>query len=78
MIYLNDGVPHGLLQLCRDVLRNTRSQGSLVFADRLEHIPGGNLDIAHSILAQVGWRILDWHPKPGLARHMGVAVPIEE
>lgn len=78
MIYLNEGVPHGLLNVCRNVLRkNNSSRGSLVFADRLERIPGGDYDIARHVLAEAGWRIVDWQPKPGLARHMGVAEPIE-
>ena len=78
MIYLNEGVPHGLLNVCRNVLRKTKSsRGSLVFADRLERIPGGDYDIAQPVLAEAGWRIVDWQPKPGLARHMGVAEPIE-
>lgn len=77
MIYLDESVPNGLLNVCRNVLRKNHARGSLVFADRLERIPGGDYDIARTVLAEAGWRILDWQPKPGLARHMGVAEPIE-
>jgi hypothetical protein len=86
MIYLDEGIPHSLLQLCSDVLNerhNTStddgasslspSSGYLCFADRLENIPGGDVDAAHVELASTGWALLDWLPKPGLARHMGVA-----
>jgi O-methyltransferase involved in polyketide biosynthesis len=74
MIYLNEGVPQGLLEVCRMVLN--QGSGSLVFADRLERIPGGDYDIARSVLLEAGWRIVTWQPKPGLARHMGCAEPV--
>ena len=86
MIYLDEGIPHSLLQLCSDVLNETRntstdvgalssspSSGYLCFADRLENIPGGDVSAAHVELASTGWELKDWLPKPGLARHMGVA-----
>lgn len=75
MIYLNEGVPQGLLEVCRTVLN--QGSGSLVFADRLERIPGGDYDIARPVLLEAGWRIVTWQPKPGLARHMGVAEPVD-
>jgi hypothetical protein len=87
MIYLDEGIPHSLLQLCSDVLNerintsmapgasssSSSSSGYLCFADRLDNIPGGDIDAAHVELASTGWELLDWLPKPGLARHMGVA-----
>ena len=86
MIYLDGGVPHALLKLCSDVLgecsnlstvdrTSTRSSSSgyLCFADRLENIPSGEVDAAKIELESTGWELLDWLPKPGLARHMGVA-----
>jgi O-methyltransferase involved in polyketide biosynthesis len=76
MIYLNEGVPQGLLDICRTVLN--QGSGSLVFADRLERIPGGDYEIARSVLLEAGWRIVTWQPKPGLARHMGVAEPVHQ
>lgn len=77
MIYLNDGVPRALLQACSDALKSTKSRGSLVFADRLENVPGGDKDVGTQELASLGWNVVEWLPKPGLARHMGRAVPLE-
>eukprot|EP00804_Cyclotella_cryptica_P014996 CCRYP_000607-RB/>CCRYP_000607-RB protein AED:0.05 eAED:0.05 QI:84/1/1/1/1/1/4/494/482 len=83
MIYLDQGIPHSLLQLCSDVLRNNSnatednpSGGTtsyLCFADRLENIPGGDEEKARSEMQNTGWELVDWLSKPGLARHMGVA-----
>jgi O-methyltransferase involved in polyketide biosynthesis len=77
MIYLNEGVPHSLIEICRRALGDDAiPNGSLVFADRLERIPGGDLAIGTKVLAEANWRVVDWQPKPGLARHMGTAEPI--
>jgi Leucine carboxyl methyltransferase len=73
MIYLDEGVPRALLQLCGEVLKSTASRGSLCFADRLENVPGGDQEIALQELASTGWNLVEWLPKPGLARHMGRA-----
>jgi len=92
MIYLNEGIPHSLLELCSSVvlragvesnnsnnnnntaLASFSSSGQyLCFADRLENIPGGDEDAAIVEMEGTGWELLDWLPKPGLARHMGVA-----
>jgi len=72
MIYLDEHVPRRLLEICSAVLKNSK-EGSLVFADRLDNIPGGDYAIGISELAETGWNIVDWQPKPGLARHMGRA-----
>lgn len=80
MIYLNKGIPHALLEICSNVLgssNNNSSDGSLVFADRLDRIPGGDSTIGRSVLADAGWNVVGWQPKPGLARHMGVAEPFK-
>jgi len=77
MIYLNDGIPRALLQACSEALKSTKSRGSLVFADRLENVPGGDRDIGTQELASLGWNVVEWLPKPGLARHMGRAVLLE-
>ena len=76
MIYLNDGIPRALLRACSDALKLTGCQGSLVFADRLENVPGGDRNVAVQELAKLGWEVIEWLPKPGLARHMGRAVPL--
>ena len=87
MIYLNEGVPHQLLELCSDVLNNHSStnftssdstnnsihQTYLCFADRLDNIPGGDEEMARIEMESTGWKLEDWLSKPGLARHMGVA-----
>ena len=86
MIYLNEGVPHQLLELCSDVLNNDAnrinincSSGNeslhnyLCFADRLDNIPGGDEELARIEMESTGWKLEDWLSKPGLARHMGVA-----
>lgn len=78
-IYLNDGIPHALLKICSEMLvaahlmSLTPSEGYLCFADRLENIPGGDSDAAHAEMESTGWELMDWLPKPGLARHMGIA-----
>jgi O-methyltransferase involved in polyketide biosynthesis len=46
---------------------------SFCFADRLENVPGGDIVAARKELSQAGMELMDWCPKPGLARHMGVA-----
>jgi O-methyltransferase involved in polyketide biosynthesis len=78
MIYLDEGVPRRLLETCSEVLKEAGKEGSLVFADRLENIPGGDYDIGVKELAHCGWKVVDWQPKPGLARHMGRAELILE
>lgn len=71
MIYLDEGVPHGILEMCAGVLEGSNS--TLCFADRLENIPGGDEDAARVEMEKTGWTLDDWLSKPGLARHMGVA-----
>lgn len=73
MIYLDKDIPAGLLERTSKVLHDTNQEGSLIFADRLDNIPGGDIDIGKEELARHGWEIVDWLPKPGLARHMGRA-----
>jgi len=80
MIYLDEGVPHALLGMLSDVLRTVDcggGGGTLCFADRLENVPGGDLDAGRAELKHNGWELTEWQPKPGLARHMGVAKLIE-
>jgi len=61
MIYLDEGIPHSLLRICSDVLLNngdvrqltigdvasSSSSNYLCFADRLENIPGGDINAAY-------------------------------
>jgi hypothetical protein len=86
MIYLDKGVPHALLEMCSRVLKqhhsnttttiNNDGNGScnyLCFADRLDNIPGGDVELAKAEMESTGWVLQDWLSKPGLARHMGYA-----
>jgi O-methyltransferase involved in polyketide biosynthesis len=74
MIYLNEGVPTALLKACRNAVPN--GDATLCFADMLENIPGGDMEVGKRVLAETGWTIVEWQPKPGLARHMGMAEPL--
>mmetsp|Transcript_11699 Transcript_11699/g.16622 ORF Transcript_11699/g.16622 Transcript_11699/m.16622 type:complete len:396 (-) Transcript_11699:75-1262(-) len=75
MIYLDKGVPCSLLQTLSTIIHDKNLvDASLCFADRLENIPGGDLNAAEVELARNGWQLRTWKPKPGLARHMGDAV----
>ncbi|CAB9529369.1 expressed unknown protein [Seminavis robusta] len=73
MIYLNQGVPSGLLQLCSETALQAGNTASFCFADRLENVPGGDREAAMLELSRNGWELIDFCPKPGLARHMGLA-----
>ena len=74
MIYLKEGIPSSLLNVTASVLKEVNAGGSLCFADRLENIPGGDYDLGIQELDRNGWKLDQWCPKPGLARHMGSAV----
>jgi len=73
MIYLDDGIPSALLDVCSRILKDNKLVGSLIFADRLENVPGGDYDLGVKEVQNNGWVLKDWCPKPGLARHMGSA-----
>ena len=73
LLYLNEGVPQRLMKLCRESIQASNGRGSLCFADRLENVSQGDYDSAVRELANVGWTLTEWLPKPGLARHMGRA-----
>jgi hypothetical protein len=73
MIYLKEGIPSALLNATSSALKDANVDGSLCFADRLENIPGGDLDLGTDELSRNGWKLSHWCPKPGLARHMGSA-----
>ena len=74
MIYLNEGIPSSLLDITSRMLNENNHTGSLIFADRLENVPGGDLNLGRKELFDNGWILKDWCPKPGLARHMGSAM----
>jgi O-methyltransferase involved in polyketide biosynthesis len=68
-IYLDEGIPIELMKTCRNVYA---PDSSFCFADLLRDIPSGDRDLAEREVAKAGWKLVDWQPKPGLARHMGV------
>lgn len=71
LIYLDEGVPSRLLRLCADaVTKANNTTASLVLADRLENVPGVDVELGTAELERGGWRLDTWSPKPGLARHM--------
>jgi len=73
MIYLNENIPSTMLNITSSALKESRLDGSLCFADRLENVPGGDRTLGELELERNGWLVKDWCPKPGLARHMGSA-----
>jgi hypothetical protein len=74
LIYLDPTIPGKLLKLCADtVTTGGTSTASLCMADRLENSPGGEEPAGRQELARSSWELMDWCPKPGLARHMAVA-----
>lgn len=73
LIYLDPTIPGKLLKLCADTVRGGAATASLCMADRLENSPGGEEPAGRQELARSSWELMDWCPKPGLARHMAVA-----
>jgi hypothetical protein len=75
LIYLDPTIPGKLLKLCADTVTTGGRTGtaSLCMADRLENSPGGEELAGREELARSSWELMDWCPKPGLARHMAVA-----
>ena len=72
MIYLEPEAAVRLLRACGDYAARATSC-TLCFADRLPGITGvSEVDVARC-LANAGFDLVDYLPKPGLARHMGVA-----
>ena len=69
LIYLEDDASRRLLRAAR---ATNATSVSLCFADRLP-MPGVDEADARAVLADAGFELGDYLPKPGLARHMGVA-----
>ena len=75
-IYIEPEAAAGLLRACADEAAAAGfARATLCFADRLPGVKGFEYDEARSMLAQTGFALEEetWLPKPGLARHMGVA-----
>jgi O-methyltransferase involved in polyketide biosynthesis len=73
LLFLNKGKPTELLKLCRDFSKQANNTASFCFADYLETVTDCNEDMARYMLNQAGWELQDWCPKPGRAKHMGIA-----
>mmetsp|Transcript_24691 Transcript_24691/g.68764 ORF Transcript_24691/g.68764 Transcript_24691/m.68764 type:complete len:394 (-) Transcript_24691:96-1277(-) len=66
LLYLDEGVPTKLLELC------SQWSGYLCFADRLE-LEDDDRETAAAMLERCGWKLEDWMAKPGATRHLGWA-----
>jgi len=70
LIYL---APDRAAALLRKLAARCR-RATLCFADRLPGVRGVDEHSVREALANAGWHLETYLPKPGLARHMGVAV----
>jgi hypothetical protein len=76
LIYLKPEDAAALLRIVRDEAMSAGLQSAtLCFADRLPNSPGFGMDEAKAALHAAGFELDEstWLPKPGLAKHMGVA-----
>jgi O-methyltransferase involved in polyketide biosynthesis len=76
LIYLPKAAAAELLRACVDVAQDAgAARVSLVFADRLPDVEACVMDSARKALRDARLELDEatWLPKPGLARHMGVA-----
>ena len=76
LIYLPKAAAADLLRACVDVAQDAgAARVSLVFADRLPDVEACVMDSARKALRDARLELDEatWQPKPGLARHMGVA-----
>ena len=86
LMYLQEEKVKPLLQMCFNEVGIVHSNRrvSFVFADRLDNEISGNVvnccktlkeekNAACRYLNDIGMELVDWRPKPGRARHMGVA-----
>jgi O-methyltransferase involved in polyketide biosynthesis len=72
-LYLQPGVPEQLLDVCRDIF--SEASLSFCFADKLANIAPDDRKAGEEWFAKIGWTLIDWIPKEGATRHMGVARP---
>ena len=74
MIYLQEGSAEELMRMISGLARRNQWSAALCFADKLPGVGGEDRQSeAKRLLADCGWALQEWKPKPGLARHMGVA-----
>jgi O-methyltransferase involved in polyketide biosynthesis len=77
MIYIDPTLASALLSACSgEAAASGVARATLCFADRLPNSEGFSVDAARHTLAASGFALKEesWLPKPGLAKHMGVAV----
>eukprot|EP00980_Cylindrotheca_fusiformis_P018323 scaffold5975_cov99-Cylindrotheca_fusiformis.AAC.8 len=74
-LYLQPGVPEHLLSICQTVFQDddhdTNNDVVFCFADRLKDV--FNEEDAQKWFVNNGWTLVDWLPKDGATRHMGIA-----
>ena len=73
-LYLNPGIPEKLLQICKDTFG--RKNVCLCFADRFTGITTSAHEEGMKFFSSIGFKLIDWLPKQGATRHMGIACPI--
>ena len=79
LMYLKEENVMPLLSACMIEAAKHSSTVELCFADRLPGMPQNDTDLqvekeaAEKLLRSVGLDLLTWQPKPGRARHMGIA-----
>ena len=79
LMYLEEKNVMPLLKMCMSEAAMYSTSVQLCFADRLPHMPHNDKDLlvekeaAEVLLKSVGLDLKIWQPKPGRARHMGVA-----
>lgn len=72
-IYVDRDVPEQMLRIVRQLAQTVDVSASFCFADLLYKVDKGDRYDAERYFDDCGWELVDWTPKPGLARHMGVA-----
>ena len=62
VLYLKEGVPSKILRIMKEATMEggSESTASFCFADRLENVPGGDIDAARKELSQNGWDLIVW------------------
>ena len=79
LMYLEEKNVMPLLKMCMSEAATYSSSVQLCFADRLPNMPHNDKDLhiekkaAETLLKSVGLDLKVWQPKPGRARHMGIA-----
>ena len=73
-LYLKPGIPEKLLQVCKESFG--RKNFCLCFADRFTGISSSTQEEGMKFFSSIGYNLIDWLPKQGATRHMGIACPL--